>query len=181
MVIKVREVMSKPAVTISENETAMDAGRLMRKVRKGLLVVMHEKKPIGIVSDSDLINQIISKDKQSSKVKIKGIMSTPFISIGPSDDITNAVKKMKKNNIHRLPVVDKGGELMGVVSLTDIARASPDMMYLLEYRLKMKEKPLEIRDRFTSGICDSCGDYFESLENVQGKWLCEDCRDELEE
>lgn len=87
---------------------------------------------------------------------------------------------MKRSNIHRLPVI-KERQLLGVVSLTDIARASPDMAYLLEYRMKMKERPFELKEETTSGICDSCGDYFENLKNMHGEWLCESCRDELEE
>ena len=181
MAMAVKEIMSRPAVTISENKTAKDAGMLINRTRKGLIVVLRGKTPVGVISDSDLIRQIISKDKKASKIKIKEIMSTPFVSIDPRDEIENAVQKMKKNNIHRLPVVTKDGKLLGVVSLTDIARASPDMMYLLEYRLKMKEMPLEIKESTISGICDSCGDYFEELGNAQGKWLCEHCRDELEE
>lgn len=180
MVIAVKEIMSKPPITISEDKTAKDAGILMKKVRKGLLVVVRGKKPVGVVSDTDLIMQVISKDKKASKVKIKDIMTAPFISINPNNNITEAVEKMKANNIHRLPVVNKNGKLLGVISLTDIARASPDMMYLLEYRLKMKERPFEIKEESISGICDSCGGYFEDLRNVEGKWLCESCRDELE-
>lgn len=83
MVMLVKEVMSKPAVTIAENKTAKDAGALMKRARKGLLIVLSGKTPVGVVSDSDLIKQVIAKDKKASKVKIKDIMSTPFISVGP--------------------------------------------------------------------------------------------------
>jgi len=40
--------------------------------------------------------------------------------------------------------------------------------------------PTEIRERFTSGICDSCGNYSDDLKNSDGQWMCEDCREEAE-
>jgi transposase len=54
------------------------------------------------------------------------------------------------------------------------------MMYLLEYKIKMRDMRPAIVERVTSGICESCGNYFEELESVQGKWLCESCIDDLE-
>ena len=87
---------------------------------------------------------------------------------------------MKKSNIKRLPVVEKG-KLVGVISLTDIAKTSPEMLDLLEYRIKMKETPFEIKEPKTAGLCENCGNYSENLTYVNDRWLCEECKDELEE
>jgi formylmethanofuran dehydrogenase subunit E len=54
------------------------------------------------------------------------------------------------------------------------------MANLLEYRLKMRERPFEIKEEFTSGICDSCGNYNDDLKNINDQWLCESCREEME-
>ena len=86
---------------------------------------------------------------------------------------------MKKNKIKRLPVISKG-RIIGIVSLSDIARVSPDTIKLLEYKLKMREQPTVILERFTSGICDSCGNYSPDLIIVNDEWLCETCREETE-
>lgn len=177
--VLVKDIMSKPAIIIEENKTAKDAGELMKRTRRGSLIVVKNKKPVGIISDSDLIKRVISKNLKASQVKISKIMSKPLVIVKPTDDIIVAVRKMKRSNIHRLPVVLEG-KTIGLISLTDIAKTSPEMLDLLEYRLKMKESPLEIKEEFTSGICDSCGNYFNSLKNVNDQWLCESCRDELE-
>ena len=177
--IKVKDVMSKPIITIGENKTAKDAGELMKKNRKGCLIITKNRKPVGILSDSDLIKRVIATDKKASKVVLKKIMSEPLVTVSPKDNILLAVRKMRKNNIHRLPVVEKG-KVIGLVSLSDIAKTSPEMLDLLEYRLKMRESPLEIKEEVTSGICDSCGNYNEDLRNINSKWVCEDCREELE-
>ncbi len=180
MVLKVKDVMSKPVLTIKEEETAKTAGEIMKKHRKGCLIVVRNNKPVGIVSDSDLINKVLVRDKKASEVLVKEIMSSPLVTVGPDDDLTEAVSKMKRNNIHRLPVVEKE-RVVGLISLTDIARATPEMMELLEYRLRMKEMPVEIKEKRMAGICDSCGNYNEELEYINGQWLCEACREALVE
>lgn len=180
MTILVKEVMSKPAVTVDANKTAKVAGELMRKTRKGFLVVVQKNTPIGTLSDSDLIGRVVAKAKDASKLKVRDLMSRPMISVSPAEDVMEAVRKMRKSNIHRLPVVDKG-KVAGVVSLTDIARSSPDMAYILEYRSEMKKQPFEIREQTTSGICESCGNFSDHLEqSSDAGWLCETCRDEKE-
>lgn len=179
MPIYVKDVMVKPVIKIDENKTVKQAGELMKKTRRGCLIVMRKGKPIGIVSDSDIIKRVVAENLLPSKVKVKDIMSSPLVTISPDDEILSAVRKMKKNNIHRLPVVSNG-KLVGIISLSDIAKTSPEMLDLLEYRLKMKSYIPQIKEKFTSGICDSCGNYSDDLRNVEGQWLCEDCREELE-
>ena len=177
--ILVKDVMSAPVVTIDSKKTALDAGKLMRKNRKGFLVVIEKGKPAGVISDSDLIEKVICKNIKSDKIRLDSLMKEPIIAVDPEDDILTASRKMKENNIHRLPVVSNG-RLVGVLSLTDIARTSPEMLDLLEYRLKMKEKPFEIKEKIALGICDSCDNFSEDLQNINGDWICEDCREEKE-
>lgn len=180
MPILVKDIMSKPVITIEETKNAKDAGALMKRTRKGCLVITKNKKPVGILSDSDLIKRVIAANLKASQVKLSKIMSKPLVTVKSEDDILVAARKMRKTNIHRLPVVDKG-KVVGLVSLSDIARASPEMIDLLEFRLKMREEPFAIKEEFTSGICDSCGNYNEDLRNLNDQWLCESCREEAEE
>lgn len=179
--VSVKEMMSKPALTIEHNKSAQSAAMVMKKNRKGFLVVTKKGTPVGVLSDSDLINKIIVKKRDAMKTQVNEIMATPLIVVDPNADAIGAVEKMKKSNIHRLPVVEKG-KAIGVLSLTDVARASPDMYYLLEYRQEMKRAPIEIREKYTSGICESCANYSERLVNMEdGRWMCESCQDEMEE
>jgi CBS domain-containing protein len=180
-IMLVREIMSKPAITITHTSNARDAAMLMKDKRKGFLVVTKDEKPVGVLSDTDLINKIIVDKKDASKTTVADIMSGPFIVAAPSEDAMAAVEKMKKSNIHRLPVVEQGN-ITGVISLTDIARASPEMYHLLEYRQEMKKSPFEIKEEVVSGICDSCSNYSETLtQATDGRWACERCREELED
>ncbi|MEM5879448.1 MAG: CBS domain-containing protein [Candidatus Aenigmatarchaeota archaeon] len=179
MPIYVKDIMIKPVITIDQEKTVKQAGEMMKKTRRGCLIVTKKGKPVGILSDSDVIKRVVAKNLLPSKVKIKKVMSSPLIVIGPNDDILTAVRKMKKSNIHRLPVVSEG-KLVGLISLSDIAKTSPEMLDLLEYRMKMKSFEPEIKEKFTSGVCDSCDNYSDDLKNVNDQWLCERCREELE-
>lgn len=179
MVILVKDIMVKP-ITIDANKNVKFAGELMKKTRRDAVIVVKNRKPIGIVTDSDLIKKIIAKNKKPSSIKVKAIMSRPLVTTKTNDTILEATRKMKRSNIKRLPVLD-GGKLVGCLSLSDIARSSPEMIDLLEYKLKMRELPTEIRERFTSGSCEVCGNYSDDLRNINNKWQCESCREEAEE
>ena len=179
MTVYVKDIMIKPVITIDQEKTVRQAGEVMKKTRRGCVIVTKKGKPVGILSDSDIIKRVVARNLLPSKVKIKKVMSSPLIIISPNDDILTAVRKMKKSNIHRLPVISDG-KLVGIISLSDIAKTSPEMLDLLEYRIKMKSYEPEIKEKFTSGICDSCDNYSDDLQNVNGQWLCESCREELE-
>ena len=176
----VKDVMAKPVVTIDIDKNAYTAGELMRKTRRYTLVVLKKGKPVGILTDSDLIKKVVAKNIKPSSVPIKDIMSSPIVTATPSETIVDITKKMKRSNIKRLPVLDNE-KLVGIISLSDVALASPELINLLEYKLIMKESPPGIKERFTSGICESCGNYSPDLQNKDGDWVCEDCREEVEE
>jgi len=177
--VYVKDVMSKPVLTIDINSTAKLAGEIMKKARKYALVVTKSGKAVGIVTDSDLIKKVIAKNAKPSRIKIKNIMSKPLVTISSSDSIIEATSKMKRSKIKRIVVVD-GGKLAGILSATDIARVSPELLDILEFKLTTREEEPEIREKSTSGICENCGNYSTDLRNVNGQWLDEDCREELE-
>lgn len=179
MTIYVKDIMSKPVYKIDENKSVKDAAEVIKRTRRGFLVVVKGNKPVGVLSDSDIIRKTVAANKLPSKMKVKDVMTRYFVSISSDEDMLNAVRKMKKGNVHRLPVIDDG-KLVGVLSLTDVARTSPEMLDLLEHRLKMKEEPYEVKDEHTSGICDSCDNYSDDLKRVGDQWLCEDCSGDMQ-
>jgi CBS domain-containing protein len=181
--VTVKDVMTKKVIAIDESKSVKNAAELLKKHRKGALIVLKKNRAIGILTDTDIINKVVYTNKKPSAVKIKDIMSKPIITVKPGDSLVDAARKMKRNNIKRLPVITEGS-IVGIISAIDIAVTSPEMLDLLEYRLKSKETPMEtpmeILEKETSGICENCATYADSLQNLNGQWLCEDCREELE-
>jgi CBS domain-containing protein len=179
MPVYVKDLMVSPVKTIDYKKTVKDAGKLMKKYGKGSLIVTKNKKPIGIITADDIVYKIVASNIKPSTVKVKDLMSSPLIAVTPDSTCADAAKKMRRNNIKRLPVVDKS-RLVGIVSLDDIATTIPEFTQYLEERLEGTKEPFEIKEEVTSGICDSCGIFSEDLKLVNDKWLCETCRDDLE-
>lgn len=179
MVIIVKDVMSSPVLTVDLDKTTKNAADILRRRRRGSLIVTKNGKPVGIITDTDLIKNVVAKNLLPSKVKVKSIMSKPLVVISADSSILDATRKMKRNNIKRLPVMENK-KLVGIVSLSDIARNSSEVIDLLEFKLQTKEQPTEIKEKSTSGICDSCGNYSADLQNANDQWICENCREATE-
>ena len=180
MPILVKDVMVKPVLTIDFEKNAKNAGEILRRTRRDSLVVTKNGNPIGILTDTDLIKKVVAKNQVPAKMKVKNIMAKPLVTISKDSDILEATRKMKRNNIKRLAVVESKNKLVGIVSLSDIARNSPEVIDLLEFKLQSKEMPTEIKEKSTSGICDSCGNYSSDLQNNNEAWICESCREDEE-
>ena len=180
MPMYVKDIMSKPVITIDSNKNVKDAGEILRKTRRDALIVVEKGKAIGILTDSDLIKKVVAKNLLPSQQIVKKVMSSPLVTVKSSESVLDATRRMKKGNIKRLAVVDEG-KLVGVLDLSDVARNSPEMIDLLEYKLKMKDEEPAIKDLLTSGICENCGNYSPDLKFDGAQWTCEECRGELEE
>ena len=179
MPILVKDIMSKPVQKIDLDDNVEFAGKVMAKARIDSIIVVKGGNPIGILTDSDLIKKIVAKNIKPSSIKVGKIMSEPLVTTTPEDTVLEASRKMKRNNIKRIPVISKG-HLVGILSTTDIARTVPEIEDMLEYKLKTKDAPTIIKEHQTSGICDSCDNYSENLESKNGQWLCVTCVEELE-
>ena len=179
--IKAKDIMSRNVNTMDYRASVLKASRVMTKSRRGYVVVLKGGKPVGILTDSDLLERVISKNKNPAKIKIRDIMSTPLITINPNTDIVDISKKMRKNVIKRLPVLSKG-KLVGIVTHVELAYVTPEFLNILEERVKLKESGEEPprTEETMAGICENCGNYSENLKYVNGKWLCENCREEIE-
>jgi len=113
--------MTEFVQTIPPNSTALEASQIMMKLGMGSLVVMHGKKPVGMLTERDIVTKVASQDLNSSKVSVEKIMSNPIISIEPDRIIDEAALMMSVYQIRRLVVVGQDGDLTGIVTATDIA------------------------------------------------------------
>lgn len=174
--IRVKNIMTKPVIKIEYNRVVRAAAKEMVKHRVGSIIVVKNKNPIGIITETDLNKKIVAPGKDPRKIKVLEVMSSPMVFSNPNDDIKTAVEKMEKYKIKRLPVVDKG-KVVGIVTNTDIARASPEMIDILNFRLKMRTELPIIKESSTSGLCEVCGGYSDDLEFINDQWVCANCRE----
>ncbi len=139
ILLRVGDVMVREVITIDENATVREAAEVMNKFEIGCLIAVRKGKAVGIITERDLLKRVVSEAKDVNKTRVKDVMSSPLVVVEPDLDLEEAVKLMFQMKIKKLPVVD-GKRLVGLVSLTDIARFQPQMMKILK-QLAAKHAP----------------------------------------
>ncbi|MET1125219.1 MAG: CBS domain-containing protein [Archaeoglobaceae archaeon] len=180
--IPVKEVMTREVCTINKEDTVHKLARKMIEFGVGSAVVVENGKPVGIVTEKDLIAKVVARNKTPSKVKVKDVMSHPLITITPSTSLVEAARLMMKRGIRRLPVVDNSGNLVGIITDNDILSVSIDLgefaALVTEASVGYPEQRAEEGEMM--GICEKCGKYSDTLINVNGLNVCEDCAESEE-
>ncbi len=171
--IPVREIMTREVCTAKKDDSVLTLARKMIEYGVGSAVIIENGKPIGIVTEKDLISKIVARDKVPSRVKVEEIMTSPIITIRPNTSLREAADIMIKKGIRRLPIVNDSGDLVGIITDNDILSVSLD---LGEFAALLTENAVGYpEEEFYSGICDKCGRYSDKLIEVNGLRLCEDC------
>ena len=140
MSLKVGDVMVKEVVTIDENFSVKEAADIMNKFEIGCLIGVRRGKAMGILTERDVLKRVVAEGKDASKIRVKDVMTSPLVVAEPSMDLAEAVKLMFQMKIKKLPVVDEK-RLVGLVSLTDIARFQPQMITILKQLAARQEAP----------------------------------------
>jgi len=139
MSLNVEDVMVEKVVTVETDATVQEAVDLMNKHEIGCLIVVLRGKPVGIITERDMLKRVLAKSKDPEKIKVSEIMSAPLIVGKPEMEVENAVKLMFKSKIKKLPVIQRG-RLVGLVTLTDLTRFQPHMIRILK-KLSVAELP----------------------------------------
>ena len=130
-VIIVRDVMTKNIKTVKTDDTVHDAVKKMNKFDIGSVIVMSSGRPVGIITETNVMRRIVEPRMDPATVWTKDIMSSPLTTIESNAALEEAAKIMADKRINRLPVID-GDKLVGVISSTDIVKASPTQLSILE-------------------------------------------------
>lgn len=119
--LTVKDIMTKSVVVIRSSATVEDAIWLMRAKRVRSLIVekCHEDGDYGIVTEKDIIYNVIAKDENPSAIRVGSIMRQPCICMPLNATIPEASRIFSNAGIHRAPVIENH-ELFGIVSVTDI-------------------------------------------------------------
>ena len=144
MSLKVEGAMVKEVMTIDEGSTVKEAAEIMNKFEIGCLIAVRKGKAMGIVTERDILKRVVAEAKDATKAKVKGIMSSPLVVVEPSMDLEEAVRLMFQMKIKKLPVVE-GKRLVGLVTLTDIARFQPQMIKILKQLAKRQTAPKSMK------------------------------------
>ena len=118
------KVCNREVVFIHAQASIPEAARLMREYHVGDLVVIKEKTgkrvPVGIVTDRDIVLEVIAEGVSMDDVSVGDIMSDNLVTARESDGLLDTVKVMRAKGIRRLPVVNDDNELVGILSVDDL-------------------------------------------------------------
>jgi CBS domain-containing protein len=111
-------------VDINDNPSALDVAKLMAKHRIGSIVVIegNNKSPVGMVTEMDIIKKVTAQNKSADQVAVKHIMSSPLVTIKSIDSIDTAAERIAENRVKRLVVLEQDGSMVGILSVSDIAK-----------------------------------------------------------
>jgi len=118
----VTEYMDKDVLILSKHTQTREAARMLRHYEMDDIVVTDDdKKPIGIVTDEDILNKVIDASVYAETTQLKDIMSAPLITINEKSTLQDALHKMRDNNIRKLPVISKKNQIIGIIFQSTIA------------------------------------------------------------
>lgn len=178
----VKDAMSSPVVTLDEEAPSNKIAKIMDDQNLGCVIIVNKsQKPIGIITERDLVKRVLSKNLIPDSIKAKDIMTSPVVTIEPDATISEAARRMSRLDIRRLGVLYKD-KLVGLVSSKDILAVMPELIEIIQERTRIEsadEENIREEEAPFSGYCDHCGAYSEELKEINGQNLCEDCRIEL--
>ena len=188
--VKVGDIMTRDYIAVKSETSIKECTNLMIKKRVGSLVIQDNGKLKGLLTERDIIWAMTKKPLDDFKnIKATDLAKKKIATIKPSADLYEALQKMRKSKFRWLPVVSKGN-VIGFLTLKDILRVEPSLFEIVHahgaFQIKEEEDKLKRKAGRRAGaelwskegVCVECDNY-DLLYNVDGKNICEACRDEL--
>ena len=178
--LPVKEIMTRNPITVDINTKISEAASQMFELDVGSIVVMENNNPVGMLTERDMVNKIISKNLIPDSLELKNVITTPLITLDVNEDIQRAIELMLKMHIRRIPIV-KDKKLVGIVTDNDLVSMSVEMGNILADLISMHRErtPLEreIPEIISRGVCENCGKYTDNLDYLNGSLMCESCKE----
>jgi CBS domain-containing protein len=138
--MSVRKISTKEVATAIPDETIRQAARRMAARNVGTLVILDSAgRPSGLVSDRDLMLQVLVEERNPETTTVFEVMSTPVAAVHERAEIDDALREMAACRVRRMPVVDDAGKLTGILALDDVlgffAKEAADVAHLLGKRV----------------------------------------------
>ena len=138
------EVCNREVVIMGRSESVLEAARQMREQHVGDVVIVEERLgarvPVGILSDRDLVIEVLAKEVPVAAVAVGDIMSDRLLIAHENDEIQETVRRMRERGVRRIPVVSATGSLVGILALDDlvelIAEQLTDLIALMRTELR---------------------------------------------
>lgn len=176
--VLVRDIMNSPVISASPYSTVEDVASRMKEHKIGSIIIMENEKPLGIVTDWDIVSNAVTKDIKPSMLKASDIMQQ-LHTIEGEEGVTEAARLLRQHNIKRLGVVYKS-KLVGIISASDVISVTPDLVDVISEKASLLRGEIGREAGNISGYCDECGEWSDLLQYEGGSFTCEECRAETQ-
>jgi len=166
--------MNSPVITADPTESIQQISQKMTASKAGSVVITDNGRPIGIVTDGDIVTKVVSQDSKPSSVKALDVMSKPLFTIDSEKEIIEAARAMRKNGIKRLGVSYRNG-IVGIISISDILAITPELFDIISEKAMIMTGQASKEPTFLAGYCDSCNQWSDRLLEIDGRFICGEC------
>ena len=115
-----KQTAVKPVVTASARMTIAEAARAMKQKNVGALIVVNAGRPLGVLTDRDIVVDVVAAGKDPDAVHVEDVMRKKPATLREDLGLMDAARIFAKTGVRRLPVVDKAGRVSGIVALDDL-------------------------------------------------------------
>lgn len=118
------DICNREIITIQQDDTVLQATKIMRQFHVGAVVVIAEKNgkrvPVGMLTDRDVVVDVVAPELDPNVITVGDIMVSKLVVVDEDAGLFEAIQLMSSKGVRRLPVVRKNGELIGIVTLDDL-------------------------------------------------------------
>jgi len=145
--MQLKDICSGEVVYCERKTTVRQAAELMRKKHVGDLIVVDdasdERTPVGMITDRDIVVKVLGNELDAARVSVGEVMRTPIVVGQETEDLSDAIARMRSHGVRRLPVVGARNRLIGIVTLDDLLRLLvEDTSALLQVIAKEQQQEL---------------------------------------
>ena len=132
----VRDVMTKEPRVVRRDTSVQEVVATMNKFDISSVIVVEEKRPVGIVTHKDIVSKLVQARIPPDAVTAREVMTTPVVTINEEASIEEAARLMARKHIKKLVVTRNNSELIGIITSSDVVREAPRLTGLLDELLK---------------------------------------------
>lgn len=135
--MSIAQYCTKEVSLLTQDSSILEAAQMMRKNHVGEVIIVEHQKgktiPVGIITDRDLVIEVIAMEVNIDQINLGSIMSIELITVLDGSDLDKALQIMQLHGVRRAPLVDDNGALLGLIDIESILRVlSQDMNKVLE-------------------------------------------------
>ena len=117
----IRDIMTPDPVCVSEGDSIREAARIMAREDTGVVPVVDGKKVIGMITDRDIVVRLVAEGRDPANAHVNEAMTKNVRAVRETDSVNDALNVMSSAQVRRVPVVNDRNEIVGIVSMKDVA------------------------------------------------------------